>query len=329
MKLCKRLILFLLVALMLPVTAYAAGSIDKDLAVSLTISYQDGKMPLVGAEFSIYQVATVDEYGELTTTNNFKQFNVDIRGKNDAAWKTLASTLEGYVLRDNITPTDSGKTGQDGYLTFPTGGQKLAQGLYLVLGKRHIQGDCYYDATPFMVMLPTQDTVKNEWIYDVSVSPKHDSTEIPDTPTTITRKVIKAWNDDRHENQRPKEIIVQLLRDGKVYDTVTLSKDNNWRYTWSGLGNSYTWTVVEKENSGYTVRVEREGITFVITNTYVPEEPEPTEPTEPTPTEPTNPTKPNLPQTGQLWWPVPVLLIAGLLFVILGLIRRRRFDDEP
>ena len=43
MKLCKRLILFLLVALMLPVTAYAAGSIDKDLAVSLTISYQDGK----------------------------------------------------------------------------------------------------------------------------------------------------------------------------------------------------------------------------------------------------------------------------------------------
>ena len=114
MKLCKRLILFLLVALMLPVTAYAAGSIDKDLAVSLTISYQDGKMPLVGAEFSIYQVATVDEYGELTTTNNFKQFNVDIRGKNDAAWKTLASTLEGYVLRDNIMPTDSGKTGQDG-----------------------------------------------------------------------------------------------------------------------------------------------------------------------------------------------------------------------
>lgn len=137
------------------------------------------------------------------------------------------------------------------------------------------------------------------------------------------------WNDDRHENQRPKEIIVQLLRDGKVYDMVTLNKDNNWRYTWSGLGSSYTWTVVEKENSGYTVQVERDGITFVITNTYVPEEPEPTEPTEPTPTKPTNPTKPNLPQTGQLWWPVPVLLIAGLLFVILGLIRRRRFDDEP
>lgn len=328
MKLCKRLlILFLLAALMLPATAYAAGGIDREQAVSLTLSYQDGKTPLVGTEFSIYQVAAVDEYGELTTVNNFKQFNVDIEG-NNTALKTLASTLEGYVLRDNIAPTDSGKTGVDGCLTFPTDGRKLPQGLYLVLGKRHIQGDYYYDATPFMIMLPTQDTVKNEWISDVSVRPKHDSAELPDTPTTITRKVIKVWNDDGHENLRPEEITVQLLRDGRVYDTVKLSRDNNWRCTWKGLDSRYSWTVVEKENRGYTVRVERDGITFVVTNTYAPEVLGPTEPTEPTPTPtvPANPTKPGLIQTGQLWWPVPVLLISGLLLVVFGLICRRRFD---
>ena len=34
-----------------------------------------------------------------------------------------------------------------------------------------------------------------------------------------------------------------------------------------------------------------------------------------------------LPQTGQLWWPVPVLLAVGLLFVILGLLRRRGNAD--
>lgn len=323
MKLCKRLILLLLVALMLPVTVYAAGSLDKDRSVSLTISYRDNGTPLVGAEFSIYLVATVDEYGELTTTDTFKQFNVDIWGKNDDAWKTLASTLEGYVLRDSVMPTDSGKIDQNGYLTFPTSEKKLSQGLYLVLGKRHTQGNCYYDATPFMVMLPTQDTVKNEWAYEVTVSPKHDSNPIPDTPTTITRKVLKVWSDDGHENQRPKEIIVQLLRDSKVYDTVTLNKDNNWRYTWKDLDSDYAWTVVEKENSGYTVRVERDGVTFVVTNTYVPKEPEPTEPTKPT-----KPTKPNLPQTGQLWWPVPMLLMVGVLFVLIGLIRCKRSGNE-
>lgn len=30
-----------------------------------------------------------------------------------------------------------------------------------------------------------------------------------------------------------------------------------------------------------------------------------------------------LPQTGQLWWPVPMLIFAGLLCIVVGLIRRR------
>lgn len=42
-------------------------------------------------------------------------------------------------------------------------------------------------------------------------------------------------------------------------------------------------------------------------------------------TTPATPTTPGekLPQTGQLWWPVPVLLAVGLLLVVLGLVRRR------
>lgn len=35
-----------------------------------------------------------------------------------------------------------------------------------------------------------------------------------------------------------------------------------------------------------------------------------------------------LPQTGQLWWPVPILAIAGILFVIFGWYRERRFGEE-
>ena len=33
---------------------------------------------------------------------------------------------------------------------------------------------------------------------------------------------------------------------------------------------------------------------------------------------------PILPQTGMLWWPVPVLLCAGLLSLLIGVMRRRR-----
>ena len=73
MKISKRLtavLLSLLAACMiLPMSVLAAGSIELNKDVSLTISYRDGDTPLLGAEFAIYLVATVDEYGELTLCN--------------------------------------------------------------------------------------------------------------------------------------------------------------------------------------------------------------------------------------------------------------------
>lgn len=47
-----------------------------------------------------------------------------------------------------------------------------------------------------------------------------------------------------------------------------------------------------------------------------PTEPPETEP--PKPTEPTEPTEPWLPQTGQTNWPVPVMAVGGIAFIILG-----------
>ncbi len=43
------------------------------------------------------------------------------------------------------------------------------------------------------------------------------------------------------------------------------------------------------------------------------------------PTPPSPPHKPpHLPQTGQLWWPVMVLGAAGVLFVVFGIVRKKR-----
>ena len=66
------------------------------------------------------------------------------------------------------------------------------------------------------------------------------------------------------------------------------------------------------------MQVTREGITFVVTNTY----------NENIPDKPTTPTKPTLPKTGQLWWPVPILISVGLLFTVIGLVRHRGNADE-
>lgn len=63
---------------------------------------------------------------------------------------------------------------------------------------------------------------------------------------------------------------------GTVADTVILSQENNWEYTWENLDGSSKWQVVEAETpDGYTVSVAQEGITFVITNTGPSDTPPP------------------------------------------------------
>lgn len=321
----RTLVLLAAVLCLLTSVAQAAGSIDLTRKPTLTLTYRDGKTALSGAKFSIYRVADADETGELTVRSEFDEFDLDIRGKNDRRWREMAQTLESYVLRRELTPADSGKTDKTGMLTFPTQGKTLAAGLYLVIGERHTQGGNDYDAEPFFVLLPTQDLENNEWVYDVSANVKFGKTPVPDDGDTVTRKVLKVWDDDGAENSRPQEITVELLRNGKVYDTVKLSEKNNWRYTCLDLDADARWSVTEKTVSGYTVSITREGITFVVTNTKKPDRTDtPDTPVKPSnPSKPSSPAKPTLPQTGAVWWHVEALALSGLVFLILGALDRK------
>lgn len=321
----RTLVLLAAVLCLLTSVAQAAGSIDLTRKPTLTLTYRDGKTALSGAKFSIYRVADADETGELTVRSEFDEFDLDIRGKNDRRWREMAQTLESYVLRRELTPADSGKTDKTGMLMFPTQGKTLAAGLYLVIGERHTQGGNDYDAEPFFVLLPTQDLENNEWVYDVSANVKFGKTLVPDDGDTVTRKVLKVWDDDGAEDSRPQEITVELLRNGKVYDTVKLSEKNNWRYTWLDLDADARWSVTEKTISGYTVSITREGITFVVTNTKKPDRTDtPDTPVKPSnPSKPSSPAKPTLPQTGAVWWHVEALALSGLVFLILGALDRK------
>lgn len=313
-----------LAAMLLPVQALAAGSIDLKREVSLTVSCQDGGKPLSGIKYDLYLVATVAESGELTATKEFAGYPVDIRGRNDEAWQTLAATLEGYVLRDGVKPADNGQTNQAGCAAFPTEGKTLTPGLYLVLGSRITLNGYRYEPAPFLVQLPALDAERNAWSYEVTAGAKYESWK-ETGGGTVMRKVLKVWKDAGDEQERPEKVEVQLLRDGKVYDTVTLSAQNSWRYTWTELSDQYSWTVVEKEQKGYTASIAREGITFVVTNTS-----NGSGTGNPAPTATPKPSQSGqkLPQTGQLWWPVPLLICAGLLFVVIGLVRRRGMENE-
>ena len=326
------LMVCLLLAALLPTAAFARGLIDTSEPVSLTIQY-----PCQGATFRIYRVAEVSAYGEYTLTGDFKDYPVALEQPDQAGWRALASTLEGYVARDGLQPLAEGKTDENGRLTF----SGLEPGLYLVTGEKHTTGGVTYTPEPFLVSLPGLDG-KDNWVYDVTADPKYGQEKEPGgNPDggTVKRKVLKVWDDDGGEEKRPESVTVQLLRNGEVYDTVTLSEENGWSHTWTGLDKDDTWQVVEADvPDGYTVTVTREGITFVVTNTRSkdnPDEPEPGEeiPDNPPPTgsqEPGEglpegplPQGPALPQKGTLWWLVPLLACGGMALFLMGWARRR------
>ncbi len=292
LKSFKRLSLILLglfiVSMLFPLTVFSESNADPKRNISLTITYLDEGAPLVNAEFDIYLVATVDAQNKITPTPSFRGYSVNYQNTSTEALRALATTLEGYILRDNIPTTGTGRTDSEGKVYFPNNGVRMQPGLYMAMGQRHIQSGVRYDASPFMIFLPHQNEDTEEWDYDVTVNTKHDSGTVPkdpENPVFVERKVLKVWNDKGYEHKRPKQVVVQLLRDTTVFDTVILNAENNWRFRWEGLDDKYKWTVVENEPEDYTVQMTREGITFVATNTYTEgDTPGPVTTTRPSPT---------------------------------------------
>lgn len=94
--------------------------------------------------------------------------------------------------------------------------------------------------------------------------PYYPPEEPSDNPSLFT--VRKVWVDDG--KSRPKNITVQLLRDGEVYSEVKLRKTNNWVHTWDRLDKNHRWSVVEADVAdGYKDTYKARGNTVIITNT--------------------------------------------------------------
>lgn len=90
---------------------------------------------------------------------------------------------------------------------------------------------------------------------------------------------------------------------------------------------------------GYTVAVTREGDTVVLTNTAKksgnpdgevnpPLNRTTGKTTDKTVNKTTDKTSDKLPQTGQLWWPVLVLLFAGAICLLVGRVLRDRKEEK-
>ncbi len=264
----------------------------------------------------VYKVAEYSEAGEFKLVKPFDQFvdEVELLNKIETApgemttndWRQLGITLNTYLNESDTYEVLEG-TIKEGKVVF----SDIDTGLYLVtIDSAEMDGKNY--VSPAMLITVPNLNEAGQWNYDVELDYK---SKLGSTDLYDSYSVQKIWKSHTSATPVKQEITVDLYADGMTepYDTVKLNEENNWSYTWTQLPSGHVWSVKEREvPENYKVLYSQNGAYFVIENVYYP---------------PETPPVPPLPQTGQLWWPVPILLAVGLAFIVMGYIRRMNSRD--
>ena len=287
--------------MLLQQTVFAA---DPEQTGSIRLNYS----AVDNAEFKVYRAGEITDNWEFVLTGAFQDIPADLNDLDTEAMTELSETLAAYAAADGIEPDYSGRTDENGQVVF----EGLTKGLYLIIGESVIWDGMRYDPVPFLLTVPSQDA-EGAWNYQTEADVKYE-TSVPEKEET-EYKVVKYWVGDGSGNARPVQITVDILRDGILYDTQTLTAENNWSYSWTAEDNGSVWQVVEREiPDHYTVKVENNKTMFLLTNTYAGDTPE------------------EVPKTGDSsvpLLPVTLLSLSGMVLILTGLaVRGRREKDD-
>lgn len=223
--------------------------------------------PVEGMELSLYRVAEYEELGSFTLTEQFRKYPVSLEQKSQEGWQGAADALADYIRRDGITADAVLASGSDRKVCFTD----LNRGLYLVLGQTtELQEDGktqIYEPQTALIALPedSKETSEGKDPYQVTAVLKFEKNDKPGKPEEEEETkihVLKVWKQDQEE-ERPESIVVELLQmdvegNTTVVDRQTLTKENQWSYTWKNLSAQMRWSVSEAEvPKGYTAAVTR------------------------------------------------------------------------
>ena len=223
---------------------------EKNGTVSVTLTEQSDKEPIIGAELRMYYVATVhmNTNGDLSYvyTDSFENSGFDIDDP------SLASKLDAFVLEHNISSVKL-TTDEKGTAIC----KDLALGLYFIRQTRAVEG--FAPCTPFMVTVPGRNA--DGFVYEVNASPKTEAAKL------ISITIKKVWNTDA-STEATDSVTVQLLRNGNVVKTATLNAKKNWQVTYTGMPESDAYSIKEiNVPKGFTATYSQKGHVFKVTNT--------------------------------------------------------------
>ena len=302
-RFCAVLLCFITVLALLTLKTTAELPVDTAKKCSLEIVFAPEGINASGVEFKAYKVASVTASYEFSVEPDFKKQEITklLENPNTENYRLLSSTLSGFIASDNkVKPKYTALSNQSGTAVF----KGMETGLYLITGEVYKDENACYIPQSFMVSLPKHNS-DGSYNYDISAETKWEKRLKDDK---LDLEVLKVWKDSATNLHKNDNVTVELYRNGKLYATVILNKNNSWKHKWNNLSAGDLWTVRERNFKGYTATVERKEDCFLITN--IPKNPEKTPSV--------------IPQTGLLQWPVPILTAGGILFIIIGIYLKRK-----
>lgn len=286
-------------------TSDAKEFIDTDKSCSLTLSYSVGGTPISDVSVRLYMIAEISSDFIYTPTSPFSSSNLILNGiQTVGEWNIIRTTVQSVIIADSISEISSAVTDSDGKVYF----DNLKAGLYIAISDpTTVENNvCRFESA--LISLPNLDT-DGLWLYDVSASPK--PIVIPPTEEETELKILKLWNGDS-KSDRPERVEIEIFRNGESYQTVFLTEENNWTYSWKSKIDGAEWKVVERHiPKGYSMTVEEKEDSFILTNTYIsshPEEPKP----------------PETGDTSNVLFYIILLNLVGITLTVLGILGKRQ-----
>lgn len=282
MKTILKNIIVLFFALLIAVCT-AVHSLAATQNGSITVVLEDKEKNYVNdIKVNVCQIAALNDT-VFFLADAFENSGISLSGIINSPNEMAAKTVVDYIKNNNISTLSA--TSENGKATFT----ELALGIYVV----YTEENGGFTFNPYIVFIPYESGGK--LCYAVDSVPKLED----NTPDKISLYVIKKWQDENNASKkRPESVTIELLNGSATVDTVELNEKNGWAHTFRELAKNGDYSVREKAVPDYKADYSGDAENgFIVTNTYAGEK---------------------LPQTGQYWWPIILIAIAGACFVLLG-----------
>ncbi len=321
---------------------------------------------LTNMHWDLYQVGGRNADGELELQGDFADYAVSLEDTSATALARAAETLENYAILDGIEPFAFANSDANGYLKFSNLGEGLylvagdpvqidnayyfPAAFFIEISEQSLDKDYDLTAYPKYVYRDftegSEYSVKKVWLNDehepgmrpteLIVDVYRDEVLFETVTLSEANDWTYTWTADRYYEWRVMERVVPdhyfvVYRTNGVQYVIenALTTDSSYTEPASSTDSQFTdvmQTTATDSEMTETMDTTQQQQTETIATTAAGTQPATTAP--PTTTTATTTTTPpeKLPQTGQLWWPVPLLAVAGLVSVGVGL--RLRTKEE-